>query len=34
MRIDPLFALMKANVQVGAGKVNAAGNGQMVIGMK
>lgn len=34
MRIDPLFALVKANVQVGAGKVSAAGNGHVVIGMK
>lgn len=34
MRIDPLFTLVKANVQVGAGKISAAGNGQMVVGMK
>jgi hypothetical protein len=33
-RIEPLFALVKANVQVGAGKVSAEGNGQMVLGMK
>lgn len=33
-RLDPLFALVKANVQVGAGKVSAAGNGEMVFGMK
>jgi len=33
-RIDPLFALVKSTVQAGAGKVSAAGNGQMIIGMK
>ena len=33
-RINPLFALIKSTVQAGAGKVSAAGNGQMVFGMK
>ena len=33
-RIEPLFALVRANVQVGAGKVSAEGNGEMVLGMK
>jgi hypothetical protein len=33
-RIDPLFALVKANVQAGAGKISAAGNGQILIGIK
>ena len=33
-RINPLFALLKSTVQVGAGKVSAAGNGQMIVGMK
>jgi len=33
-RIDPLFTLVRSTVQVGAGKVSAAGNGQMVMGMK
>jgi hypothetical protein len=33
-RIDPLFALVKSTVQVGAGKLSAEGNGEMVLGMK
>ncbi len=33
-RINPLFTLLKSTVQVGAGKVSAAGNGQMIVGMK
>jgi len=33
-RINPLFALVNSTVQVGAGKVSAAGNGQVLIGMK
>jgi hypothetical protein len=33
-RIDPLFALVKSSVQVGAGKFSAAGKGEMVFGMK
>ena len=33
-RINPLFALLKSTVQVGAGKVSAAGNGQMIVGLK
>ncbi|MDZ7288965.1 MAG: DUF3352 domain-containing protein [candidate division KSB1 bacterium] len=34
MRIDPLFALVKSSVNIGAGKFSAAGNGEMVFGMK
>jgi hypothetical protein len=34
MRIEPLFALVKATVQAGAGKLSAEGNGEMVLGMK
>jgi hypothetical protein len=34
MRIEPLFALLKSTVQVGAGKLSAEGNGQLFIGMK
>jgi len=34
MRINPLFALVKSNVQVGAGKVSAEGNGEMILEMK
>ncbi|GEM_PF-3987150 len=34
MRIEPLFALVKSTVQVGAGKLSAEGNGEMVLGMK
>jgi hypothetical protein len=33
-RIDPLFALVKSSVQAGAGKFTAAGNGEMVFGMR
>jgi hypothetical protein len=34
MRIEPLFALVKSTVQIGAGKLNAEGNGQMVFGIR
>jgi len=34
MRIEPLFALVKSTVQVGAGKLSAEGNGEMILGMK
>ncbi|MGH7600520.1 MAG: HEAT repeat domain-containing protein [bacterium] len=34
LRIDPLFALIKSTAEIGAGKFNAEGKGEMVIGMK
>ncbi|MCI0694561.1 DUF3352 domain-containing protein [candidate division KSB1 bacterium] len=34
MRIDPLFTLIKATAEIGAGKFSAAGKGEMVFGMK
>jgi len=33
-RVEPLFALVKSTVQVGAGKFSAAGNGEMILGTR